>query len=33
MPISKNKIVIDFLKLNHWINARKITNYFIKKKT
>ena len=32
MPISKNKIVIDFLKLNHWINARKITNYFIKKK-
>ena len=32
MPFSKNKIIIDFLKLNHWINARKITNYFLKKK-
>jgi mannose-6-phosphate isomerase-like protein (cupin superfamily) len=32
MQISKNNIVVDFLKLNHWINARKITNHFIEKR-
>lgn len=32
MPISKNKIIVDFIKLNHWINARKITNSFLRKK-
>jgi len=30
--MSKKKIIIDFIKLNHWLNARKITNKFIDKK-
>jgi hypothetical protein len=30
--MSQKKIIIDFIKLNHWLNARKITAKFIEKK-
>ena len=32
MPNNEKLIVIDIIKLNHWLNARKITLPFIKKK-
>lgn len=31
MNLDINKIMIDFLKLNHWLNVRKITNSYISK--
>ena len=30
--MSQKKIIIDFIKLNHWLNARKITTKLIEKK-
>lgn len=30
--MQNNHIIIDFIKLNHWLNARKITNIYISKK-
>ena len=32
MKINKKLIIIDIIKLNHWLNARKITSQFIKLK-
>ena len=29
MAITKKSITIDVLRLNHWLNARKITNQFL----
>ena len=32
MTINQKSIIIDTIKLNHWLNARKITSQFIKHK-
>ena len=32
MEITKKNITIDVLKLNHWLNARKITNQYFEGK-
>ena len=32
MTIRQKSLIIDILKLNHWLNARKITSQFISKK-
>jgi mannose-1-phosphate guanylyltransferase/mannose-6-phosphate isomerase len=32
MIINKKLAIIDIIKLNHWLNAKKITNQFIYKK-
>ena len=32
MPSNKKLIIVDIIRLNHWLNARKITGQFIKNK-
>ena len=29
MKNSKSKLIVDFIKLNHWLNTRKITHKYI----